>query len=189
MTALVMPLGHYLGEYRDGDGDLQPGHMIRIGEETTALTGPTELSCWALAHERPDPTFDAAVVDTLGTEGPEVAAGLLRAGLLRRVPDDESERRSFARAHRLRPLLTALGRLDGDPERYAIGFAGQVTAVVDAQTRDLWWWAGPSRNLWELCVRVGAAHARRPETVLEYFLAHAHDLLAGGAAYLDVAPG
>ncbi|GAB2935769.1 hypothetical protein GCM10027280_24600 [Micromonospora polyrhachis] len=187
MTAVILPLGHYLGEYPDGGDGLEPGHLLRVGEHTPTLAGPTQLSCWALAHERPESTFDVTVADVLGTEGREVVTTLLRAGLLLRVTDDETERRAFARSHRLRPLLTALGRLAGDPERYAIGFAGQVTAVIDPQTHDLWWWSGPSGNLWELCVRVGAMHTRRPEALLDHFLAHAHDLLAGGAAYLDVA--
>jgi hypothetical protein len=88
----------------------------------------------------------------------------------------------YAKAYRLRPLQSVLGFSDG---RFVIGTVGGASILVDEFTRDLWWWAGPSPDLESLFATVASVRAVGVAQVAEYFLRHAPDLLAAGAAYLD----
>ena len=208
MTELVFPLGHYLGDFRPGEDDLPAGHEVRVGPEAVMLYGDAELAAWALAHEphRSPSSFDAAARDLLGPAADRIVEALADRGVLVRVGrgtglDDPG---GFADRYRLRPLLTAIGRVpDGAGSGgYAIGFGAEVAVVADPLLRDLWWWAGPSADLRALCVRVAAPDGgdpdgrnlndrdpggRDPAGVYERLLGGLHSLLAAGAAYLDLA--
>ncbi|GAA0714130.1 hypothetical protein Drose_25740 [Dactylosporangium roseum] len=202
MTARVFPVGHYLGGYPDEADAPDGGFEVRIGSRVVPLHGPAELAVWALAHQPPDAPFEATLADLFGPVGHDLADGLVARGALAPVALGDTppaaadgdiavaavgaEGVAFAHGHRLRPLQTAIGWVSGaDGGGFAIGFAGQATVVVGPLLRDLWWWAGPSTDLWGLCQRLAAARESTPEQVLRHFLDHGHHLLAAGAAYLD----
>jgi hypothetical protein len=185
---LLFPVGHWLGPFHPAAGAPSAGARIRVGAHVLTLSRPAEAAAWALAHATGDEqeresaltveAYHAYVQDALGAEGHAAAEALLTVGALVRVPESGAPARRFAAEHRLRPLLTAP--------------AGPVTAdgtahrpVVDEFTHELWWWSGPSPDLWSACERVARSRGVQPQRLLDHFLATGHALVSTGAGYLD----
>jgi hypothetical protein len=164
-----LPVGHYLGAFHPGPGEDVAYHRIRIGDAVVYLTDAAELRGWLLTDAVPAPVADR----------------LVAAGALVPLPDPGPDTLGFAAAYRLRPLLSAVGPVPGGAS-FGLGAAGHPVAAVDALLLDLWWWSGPSADLWTACERAAGARSTEPVRVLEHFLRHGRDLLAAGAAYLDV---
>jgi hypothetical protein len=154
MTAWVFPVGHYLGPFVPGHDEPAESHRIRIGDELVKLVTETEFMAWGLAHGLPDAVSSAgsqvsgrvwtrevmaALAGGRGTTGlADAVDGLLALGALVEVGPDAVDPATFARSHRLRPLLAGLGTTAARPDRYRIGvFGEEPVAVVDAQVFDL----------------------------------------------------
>ena len=84
MVAVVLPVGHYLGEfYTSEDAEEPASHEVRLGDEVFELS-PAEYAVWGLAHgdleslqnAKPNRAALEAEAKELGAEDPALA-GLL----------------------------------------------------------------------------------------------------------------
>jgi hypothetical protein len=194
--AWVFPLGHLLGAFHPGRDEPLEYHRIRIGADVLTLSSDLAL-VWNLAHGVPGGVLPgqawtrAMLTEVVGARGGEDAvAGLLDTGALVEVGPGALDATTFARGHRLHPLLVGLGVTPERPDLYRIGTLDQPVATVDELTFDMWQWAPTVGDLWELC-EVQAATARvlgdEPDEGLRNLLWRLHVLLSNGCGYLDIA--
>ncbi|WP_405063920.1 hypothetical protein OG474_20365 [Kribbella sp. NBC_01505] len=197
--ALILPIGHDLGA-RSAAPDVRL-QQVRVGTEVMELTGP-EYVVWLLAHslDENDPLTQRSLTaagERFGIGNRETGATIERFlgdGLLAEVVPGEESALSFARRHRLAPLMLGLGPDPDNVGMLLIGLLGQPLAQVSTPLYDLWTWAHLSPELWQAC-EVAADVARHqgvtdpqeldPELVLAGVLGSLHGLLRVRAAYLD----
>jgi len=124
VTDILIPVGRYLGQYAQG-------HRVRVGGADHWLGGQL-AETWLLA-------FGVQV------DGREADA-LTDLGLLARLDPTDAE--AFARAHRMRPLLTGLGAHPDLPGTYALGLPGEPLVLLPEFAFEVWQWAGAAPDLW-----------------------------------------
>jgi hypothetical protein len=195
--AWVFPLGHYLGPFFPGRGEALECHRVRVGGEVARLFTDIEFLVWGLAHglpagphPAPDSVLTRATLTAIASERGETDAtgavsGLLASGVLVEAVDPET----FARGHRLQPLLSGLGVSPARPDMFHIGLFGeQPAAAVDELVFDMWQWAPRVGTLWELHEIQASTASVLGDTVggVDGLLRRLHLLLANGCGYLDV---
>ncbi|HZX03844.1 hypothetical protein [Kribbella sp.] len=191
-TALIFPVGHYLGANHPG-GE----HLVRIGWRQCALGAGDELAVWALAHGVPGRSGEApwtrtsieAVAQAGGITRPAATIDqLLERDLLIEVTPGTADAVEFARACRIGSLLVGSGvQPNGD---YGLGAVpANPSAGVDGFAYELWTWGHAFDSLWDACELFASTEADSGEAsaqdVLDRVLPATQQLLAGGAAYLD----
>ncbi|MFB6720118.1 hypothetical protein ACFCV3_08170 [Kribbella sp. NPDC056345] len=197
--ALILPIGHDLGA-RSAAPDVRL-QQVRVGTEVMELTS-SEYVVWLLAHSLDEdaPLTQRSLAEAgerFGIGRAETTATIERFvgdGLLAEVVPGGESALSFARRHRLTPLLFGLGPDPDNVGMLLIGLLGQPLAQVSTPLYDLWTWAHLSPELWQAC-EVAAEVARQqgvtdpeeldPELVLGGVLGSLHGLLRVRAAYLD----
>lgn len=188
-AALLFPVGHLLGsDYDEETGTVL--QRVRVGPDVIYLNGP-RYTIWALAHgggERgSDQPWNRAAVLQAAEGLPDPAAtvdALLADGLLAAVGPDAGAAETFAREHRLVPLMLGLGNLPDAPEVYQIGLPGQPVLQVSAAVFDLYRWAQQETDLWSASQRTGARFGD-PTALINALVAVLHTLVAPGSACLD----
>jgi sugar/nucleoside kinase (ribokinase family) len=178
VTALVFPVGHYLGPLHDEASARPAYHLVRVGREVLSLTGGAETAVWMAAHgsftgDGVAPVTRETVLSSvpawLSTGAGDAFAALLEAGLLIGA--------EAVGGCRLGPLMIGLGaRAEGDG--FAIGVGG-LELVVDEPLFRVWECAPDYPTVAAACE---AARADLAETV-----GGLHRLLCVNAAYLDAA--
>jgi hypothetical protein len=185
---LVFPIGQHLGPAHPAGRSLPSGVRVRVAKRTVSLDPGPELTAWILAHG-PTPTtwpgLTAALNRGIGAEATTVMRRLTAADVLVTVHPGTDEAKEFANRHRLRPMQTALGPLDGRPGRFGVGVGARVYADLDARLFELWWRCGGHRTLWTACEQVAGPEHGDAGEVLDHFLRHGHVLLSSSTAYLD----
>lgn len=194
MSALVFPVGHYVGE-RHPEGV----QVVRVGSAHHALSAD-QFGVWVLAHGAPAGGTTTWTADDLLALAAETelsgAAGhvqeLTDNGLLAQVPPTGPEALAFVENHRLAPLLVGLGNTEDDPDSYALGFPqlDEPVAVVPAGSYELWQWGHVAPSMWHTCEVRGkvAADLNEPagsEEILAGVLGDLRPLLVNSCAYLD----
>lgn len=204
MTAILVPVGHYLGREA-------PDHRVRVGARTVVLPDGERAAAWLLAHGEPglvskEPWTVAALRAAAGPVGDRLVAalaGLAADGLLAEVEPHGAEAERFARSHRLRPLLVGLGAHPQLPGWYGIGRPGEPAVLVPQFAFEVWHSAPTTSTLWEMCEALADAEdmtydggagddaeddtldLAEPQAVLTDVLYALHLLLANHAAYVD----
>jgi hypothetical protein len=201
-VAWVLPIGHYLGPFHPGPDEPMECHRVRVGAEVVKLVTDTEFLVWALAHGVPgvvpsdsDLVWTRAAVTGIASERgaddlTDTFDALLATGVLVEVGPDAVDPATFARGHRLQPLLAGLGTGPGRPDRHQIGvFGEEPAAVVDIQVFDLWQWAPRVGTVWDLgeVQSSTASLLGDQDDGVPGLLRRVHRLLAHGCGYLDVA--
>lgn len=203
MTTLIFPVGHYLGPHYRPDTAAPAGHRLRLGPSLRWLVTEPELLAWTLAHglgelaDEEEHWTRAAVTDHAGwlaeTDVAEAIGGLLERRLLVEVDPEQTEAAAgFARGHRLRALLLALGADPEDPEAVLLGTAGSPRLALSERGYSFWQAGQHSQCLWEACQLVaksGSEGGTDPGELLPEILGELHGLLGAGAAYLDIVEG
>lgn len=211
MSALIFPVGHYLGPYHRAGDDRPAGHRVRLGASLRWLATESELLAWTLAHglgELADPdqpwTRGALLAhgrQLSGTDLTGTVAGLVERRLLVEVDPagdgwagsgaagDSAAR--FAKGHRLRALMLALGSDPDEPGTVLLGTAGQPMVALTELGHAVWRAGADTPTLWDACQAVAAADPAGPDpaTRLPELLGELSVLLGTGAAYLDVTEG
>lgn len=186
MTSLVFPVGHYLGPHFSESGSTAGRHRVRVGPSLRWLGSEPELVAWSLAHGiaelADDRPWTRAVLVEWGWQladtdltGP--VAGLVDRRLLVEVDPAGTEAAEFAKAHRLRALMLALGRDPDEPAEVILGVAGEPAVALSELGYEVWQASQLVPTLWDACQAAGS-----PLTEL---LSELHGLLAAGVAYLD----
>ncbi|GAA0714140.1 hypothetical protein Drose_25725 [Dactylosporangium roseum] len=150
MTALVLPIGHYLG--RDASR-----HRVRIGARSVVLADDNTAATWMLAHGVPklvsaQAWTAEAMRAAAGPDADRVAATmsvLVADGVLVEVATTGPDAERFARTHRLCPLLTGLGPHPEMPGWYALGRPGEPVVLVPEFAYEVWRWAPTAGSLWD----------------------------------------
>ena len=196
MTELLFPVGHYLGPHFPAGADRPAGHRVRLGPSLRWLAGEPELLAWTLAHglgelADPDQPWDRAAVIALGWElaGTDLTgavAGLVERRLLVEVDPAAAGAAGFARAHRLRALMLALGADPEEPDAVLLGAAGEPAVALSARGHAFWAAGQHAPDLWQTCRAVAGGD---PPDLLDELLGELHGLLGAGTAYLDAAEG
>jgi hypothetical protein len=178
VTALVFPVGHYLGPFHDESSARPAYHLVRVGREVLSLADGAEAAVWMAAHgsftgDSVAPvtrkTIQASVPAWLSPGVDAAFAALLEAGLL--IGADA------VAGCRLGPLMIGIGaRPEGDG--FTIGVGG-LELVVDEPLFRVWECAPDHPTVAAACA---AARADLAETV-----GALHHLLCVNAAYLDAA--
>ncbi|MGH3737667.1 MAG: hypothetical protein ACRDT6_18955 [Micromonosporaceae bacterium] len=202
-TSLLFPIGHYIGAYHPGAGEPLAYHSIRVGQSRVALRSDEEFRMWALCHGftgeqnvRPW-TRDGALraASATGLDGArELLDGLLGEDIVVEVKAGTDEAVSFARQHRVVPLLYGVGQTQSDPPRQGIGLGGQVALQVNNLAFELWRFGHLADNLWQFTqlqsevLRTSAGLSdslTRPDQLLLSLLWELQWLLPYNAVYLD----
>jgi hypothetical protein len=198
-STAVVPIGRFVGAWPGGPSTPFGTSILRDGE--VVEVSEMEFLAWVLSHGTADPSAPpptrawlerkiGEIVDTSAEGGVDwLRSRQLLAEFTLAGPDAVS----FAKAHRVLPLLPALGASQLRAGRFGIGLPGQELATVDADTYVVWSQAPAHPNLWRTCHWVGARQAtageplgRHAERLLGRYLANLHYLLASSAVYVDL---
>lgn len=205
---LVLPVGHDTGVFPAEDDPEQPDHhQVRRGDELIGLPEPA-YAVWSLCHGRAnqhdqpaDRRWTRRAVQAIAERD---GIGQART-LIRQLTDDDLATEVVpgskqgiwvAEAYRIAPTLLGLGNTAEDPGTYTIGRFGTPVLRVSRNLYEVWRWSPVSHSLWDACQRFAAEErvngetdpaSANPEMVLAGVLDNLHGLLAGGAAYLDLA--
>lgn len=193
MTTLILPIGHCLGTYYDGDAAGGHVQQVRLGGEIVELTDH-EFAVWSLAHglaEDPGPWDRARVATALATseigDAAELVDRLLGRSLLAEVDVDSPAAADFAVRHRLLPLHIGLGNSVQFGSLFATGTTEQALAGMTRVLYDLWLWGHLAPNLMVACEERTTADEPDPVRLLTGVLSALHALLVPSAACLDLA--
>jgi hypothetical protein len=200
VTALLLPLGHYLGPVHSPTGPAE--HLVRVGWRTWRLPEGLRADTWALAHGGADPLegpwrraglLTAAAATGLGDVTADLDA-LVSDGLVAEVRSGP-EAEAFAARVRLQPLLVGLGNSADDPLD-ALGIPGLPAAArVRPRVAEVWRWAGAWPSLAAArdgFARIAARTGTDPAGTaadLDWLLVAVQQLVAVSAGHLDAAGG
>lgn len=188
MTALVLPLGHYLGRYHPQAHAPARYHKVRVGRSLVRL-GEAAFAVWLLCHARAEQpgarwtrrdVLDAARglrADLPDAERPttrgrppdperlldpeQLLDSLVDEGVVAEVEPGAEDAIRFARTHRIHPLMTGLGNTATEPHRFGIGPLGGPPAVtVDTLSFEVWQWGRLEPDLWQVALRLVAVEDR-----------------------------
>ncbi|MGH3737666.1 MAG: hypothetical protein ACRDT6_18950 [Micromonosporaceae bacterium] len=201
---LIFPVGHFTGGFPDADEPAEQAYHVRRGSELVALPGDAFL-VWGFAHGTPDhpqPWTRQEVFSQARSTGldsvPQLVRDLGTAGLVAEVFPGTPAAREFAETHQAHPTLLGLGNTADDVGTFSIGLVGTPMLQVSRAIFELWRWAPAAHNLWDVCqffTENERAHGESdpevtdPELLLTGYLGALHELLSGGAVYLDTATG
>jgi hypothetical protein len=197
MTALVLPLGHYMGRYHPRAHAPARYHTVRLGRGLVRL-GEAAFAVWVLCHGHGDLPWTRRDVLDAAQELPDperLLDSLIGEGVVAEVVPGTGDAIRFAGTHRIQPLMTGFGNTAAQPHRFGIGLPGGPPAVtVDTIGFELWQWGRLERDLWQVALRLVAVEDRvsprrqtGPEDMLTEILERLPVLLAHHAAYLDLA--
>jgi hypothetical protein len=203
MSALVFPVGHYLGPHYPAGAeraDEPVGHRVRLGPSLRWLGTRQELMAWTLAHgaeELPGdapwtrPVLAAHAWQLADIDISDAIDGLIERRLLVEVDPAGEAAAGFAKSHRLRALMLALGRDPDDPGAVLLGTAGQPAVAVSEFGHAVWRAAQQASTLWDACHSIAESDPAVADAAafLPELLSELHGLLGAGVAYLDAVEG
>lgn len=201
MTALLFPVGHYLGPHFSAGAEEPVGFRVRLGPSLRWLGSEPELVAWSTAHglgELADDepmTRESLIANAQRLTDLDITAavaGLVDRRLLVEVDPASSEATAgFAKGYRLRALMLALGRDPEEPDAVLLGVAGQPAVALSELGYAMWRSGQHTPTLWDACHAVAEADpaVTDPDTLLTELLGELHGLLGAGVAYLDAAEG
>jgi hypothetical protein len=199
-TELLIPIGHDLGAITDRSGGRT--QQVRLGREVRTLTD-AEFTVWLLAHGIDDqdrPSRESVIAATTGLDLPQGASTVdrfLADGLLAELDPAAEAAASFARTHRLLPLMNGLGPDQEEPWLHRIGVTAAPVVRLPSALYDVWAWSHLAPHLWDGCheavevsTLAGAQQSWELEAaeLLSTLLANVHVLLSTRAAYFDQGP-
>ncbi len=189
MSARLVPVGHYLGPFFAGSG--QPsGYRLRLGSSTVEVPEPA-IRAWILTHQEPPEGSEPWTAASLAAATTRAAVDeLFATGTLVEVNAGTGDAVGFAKAHRLRGLMLCVGSAPDEPEVTLLGLPGEPAVALSWAGYQTWHHGHRAPSLWAACAAIAAtrADAMTPAGVLREMLGGGiGDLLACGAAYLDVA--
>jgi hypothetical protein len=197
-SATVLPIGRRLGAWPGSPSTPSGTPILRDGE--VVEVSEVEFLAWVLSHgtvAAPPPTRAGLEHEMRRLVDPQAASGVDRLRdrhLLAEFMPTAPDAITFAKAHRVLPLLPALGASHLRSERFGIGLPGQELATVDADTYAMWSESPAHPSLWLACHWVAARQAadseslrRCAERLLGRYMLNLHDLLASNAVYVDLA--
>lgn len=197
---VVFPVGHYLGpQYRAPD-EPPVGHRVRLSPSLRWLGTEPELLAWMFAHGLGELTDDepwtrpalvAHAQQLADVDVAEAVERLVERRLLVEVDPAGAEAPGFAKSHRLRGLMLALGRDPDEPDAVLLGVAGAPVVALSELGHAVWHAGQSAPTLWDACHAVAEADPEITDAgiLLPELLSELHGLLGAGVAYLDAAEG
>ncbi|MGH3545646.1 MAG: hypothetical protein ACRDPW_06950 [Mycobacteriales bacterium] len=199
MVAVVLPVGHYLGQFFTSEQAADPEtHEVRLGDEVFELS-LAEYAVWGLAHsdletlQKTKPGRPAIEADAkeLGVTDPTVAfTDLLGQGLLTQVMPVGSAVRRFAEQYQVTPLALGLGNTAEQLGTLLLGHPEQPRVGVGYEVYRVWAFAGHYPSLWDTCVSLAEPTADNqtstdPAFLLNSFFDVLPALLSVSCVYID----
>jgi hypothetical protein len=199
MVNVVVPIGHYLGQFFVSETAEEPdSHEVRSKDEVFQLS-PAEYVVWGLAHSdleqlqvaKPSRVAVQAQARELGVEDPKVAFDdLIEQGLLAQIVPTGGSVRKFAEEHQVRPLALGLGNTAEQLGALLLGHPEQPRIGVGYEVYRVWAFCGNYPTLWETCISLAEpTEAEQTSTDPEFLLNSFFDvlpaLLSVSCAYID----
>jgi hypothetical protein len=160
MVAVVLPIGHYLGQFFTSEQAEDPeSHEVRIGEDVFQLSA-AEYVVWGLAHSeletlqhtKPSRTAVESQARELGVADPTTAfSDLTEQGLLAQVMPVGNTVRRFAEQHQVKPLSLGLGNTAEQLGTLTLGHPEQPRIGVGYEVYRVWSFCAHYDSLWETC--------------------------------------
>lgn len=199
MVAVVLPVGHYLGQFFTSEQAQEPeSHEVRLGDEVFELS-PNEYAVWGLAHgdletlqktKRSRPTIESEARE-LGVADPTTAFNdLMSQGLFAQVMPIESAVRRFAEQYLVAPLSLGLGNTAEQLGTLLVGHPEQPRVGIGYEVYRVWSFAGHYPSLWDACVNLAEPTAdgqtsTDPRFLLNTFFDVLPALLSVSCVYID----
>lgn len=145
MATMILPVGHYLGEYFSAATVAPDSYDVRLGDDVHNLSF-AEYTVWSVAHgfpemigdRRPSRPIVEAQATQLGIEdSPTVFQRLVNSGLVASLTL-RSHMFSFAEEHRAYPLAVCLGNSADELDSYVLGRPREPLATVSQEVFFLW---------------------------------------------------
>ena len=163
MVAVVLPVGHYLGQFFTSEQAQEPeSHEVRLGDSVFELS-PLEYAVWGLAHgdleslqlAKPSRLSIESEAKELGVDDPSTAFNdLQEQGLLTQVMPVGSAIRRFAEQYQVTPLALGLGNTAEQLGTLMLGHPEQPRIGVGYEVYRVWSFASHYPSLWDACVNL-----------------------------------